>query len=282
MAYKTDGSPHLNGITGENLVLEFFNNPENYDFLCKSLKKILKRENYKKFNFEHKGGTTQRSDIYDSSNNVRISIKSKKYDNNKYKGTFDLINTSKILDYIEKNNEKSIIAIENYKNYLKNSQDKSKEINETKFRQEIKNHLVKMFNSLNGSVTNLLFQTIIDVEKNVIDVIRDYKNNVNETINKSDIHFLKKNWIDQEFEKIDINQQFNTNKKSEFILNKDGTKSCFRFRVELNNGISALMANLNLKPKTKGKNAHSSLTFKIQVDKVKEIVDRYDVNKSLK
>lgn len=67
-------------------------------------------------------------------------------------------------------------------------------------------------------------------------------------------------------------------KNSSFIKYQDGSSSVFRIRVVLNNGTSALLRQYRLLEPDPNKNNSSVLTLKMQVDKVKEIINKYDVN----
>ena len=80
MTFKTDGSSHKTGINGENELILFFNNKSNFDFVKKLLERVLNIEIKNMFAFEQRGGTSNRTDIYDPINNISISVKSKKYD----------------------------------------------------------------------------------------------------------------------------------------------------------------------------------------------------------
>jgi hypothetical protein len=78
-------------------------------------------------------------------------------------------------------------------------------------------------------------------------------------------------------EQIDYKQTFENTKSSAFIKNKDGNNSVLRIRVVYNNGVSSL---IGIKGKTntgKPKNTSSALTFKIQIDKVQELINEYGI-----
>lgn len=82
MSYKIDGSSHRNGIEGAWKVLKFLNNEENFEFIASSINKVNDtKRNFLDFNFIQKGGTQNRADIQCLSNNIGISIKSKKKSN---------------------------------------------------------------------------------------------------------------------------------------------------------------------------------------------------------
>lgn len=279
MVYKIDGSSHKNGVAGEQSLLTFFNDINNFSYISDSLKKWGAIKEFKKFNFISKGGTKNREDIYCVNNDIKISIKTKKKINNSYKGTFDLINTSSLLNTISKDNIECIDLINEWDNWLKEAKD-NKNLN----RQNVKNVVYKTYKSILNAITGDDIKSIFDViklkEKDVIEVIRDYKNEVTETIEKCDLHFLEYHWFKKELNaNIDLNQKIVSDKNSSFIKNIDGQNGIFRVRIVLNNGISALMRELNLEPKSKNKNNNSSLTIKIQVDKIKEVVDKYDLSK---
>lgn len=277
MAYKTDGTPHYNGINGEDAVLIYFNDKLNYDFISTSINKALsKNEKFKPFNFIKKGGTQNREDIFCINNQISISVKSKKKQNKTYKGTFDLINTSSIRNFIC-SNEKYDKRINEWFTWLENI--KNKEYSYSNIKKEVENYCRLILNSINGTQIKQIFLKIFEMEGSNIEVIRDYSNSINESITNDCLHFLKHSWFNEEFEKnIDENQNISSSKTSAFIKTKNGENSVFRIRVVTNNGVSALMRELGISPKINGKNNNSSLTLKIQVDKVMEVINKYDFN----
>lgn len=277
MVYKTDGSPHYNGIMGEDVVLIYFNDKLNYDFISTSINKALgKNEKFKPFNFIKKGGTQNREDIFCINNQISISVKSKKKQNKTYKGTFDLINTSSIRDFIC-NNENYDKRINEWFTGLETI--KNNEHSYSNVKKKVENYCKLILNSINGTQIKQIFLKIREMEGSNIEVIRDYSNSINESITDDCLHFLKHSWFNEEFQKnIDENQNISSSKTSAFIKTKNGENSVFRIRVVTNNGVSALMRGLGISPKINNKNNNSSLTLKIQVDKVMEVVNKYDVN----
>lgn len=281
MAYKTDGSSHSNGVVGEDSLLKFFNSPENFTYVNKLLRKWDPTKKLKNFNFISKGGTQNREDIYCVNNDTRISIKTKKKVNDKYKGTFDLINTSSLSKVISKNNVEFLRLIHEWEDWLskiRNNKNLSKEY--------VKSTVEKFYNSILNTITgddiNSIFNIILSKEENVVEVIRDYRYSVFEEVKPADLHFLEYHWFKKELDNnIDLDQKITSEKNSSFIKDINGENSVFRIRIVLNNGIDALMRSLNLKPHLKNKNNTSSLTIKIQVDKVKEVIEKYDLNKNV-
>lgn len=275
--FKNDGSSHENGTKGEESILLFLNDEKNFDFVKKSIKKVLDKEIKFNFEFQKKGGTTNRQDLYDSKNDISISVKSKKIDKNqKYKGTFDLLNTSSIEELVDKKDTNFYNSLFEYVNSL-NFYKEKKEISRNEFEKVIKEKIKKMVNNINFEIINNIFKKIIDLDKNIITVIRDYSRDINEDITKNDLHFLSDDWIFKEIQNISKKQENKTDKQSFRLLNKDNEYSVFRIRIALNNGINSLMEQLKM-IKTQNKNKNSKLTFKIQVDGVKNVVEKYDVN----
>ena len=278
--YKTKGEPHKYGINGEQQVLNFLNDPLNFNFVYSSIKHFLANKNINKFQFVLKGNTSNREDISDDINNIKISIKTKKIEGKNYKGTFDLLNTSSIQNYM-KSNLNCLNKLDEYNNFL-NSLKNNTEYNINSLKQKINKYCNEILNLITGKEILEIFDEISKLEKNLIVLIRDYKGDNLDNINYDDLHFLHYEWLEKEIKKIDPNQIIKSNKKSAFIKNIDGTNSIFRIRVTLNNGVSALSRELNILPKIKTGNNTSKLTFKIQLDKVKYLVDNYDVsNKKL-
>ena len=283
MTFKTDGSSHKTGINGENELILFFNNKSNFDFVKKMLEKTLNIEIKNMFAFEQRGGTNNRTDIYDPINNISISVKSKKYDGTKYHGTFDLINTSKIENFIDKDNVIFLKELKTYNDLLENLKQTGKNKSTAEINKIVNPQIAKIVNSITSKTIKLIFDNIIQKEKDLIEVVRDFKNDVSDDIKKEDIHILKPGWIKHEVDQLDFSSVFfNKNKsdsnKSFMLVNKDNTNSIFRIRMALNNGVTALMVSLNLIEPKKGKNSSSVLTFKIQVDKVSEVVKKYDIS----
>lgn len=278
MVYKIDGSSHKNGVAGEESLLKFFNDENNFSFISNSLKKWGKVENFQKFNFIFRGGTQNREDIYCANNDIKISIKTKKKINNIYKGTFDLINTSSLSKVISKDNIKCLKLIKEWEDLLKEAK-KNKNLNKQSVKNIVSKYCNSMLNTITGADIKSIFNAILLKEKDVIEVIRDYKNEVFESIEKSDLHFLEYHWFEKELNtNIDLKQKITSNKNSSFIKNINDENGLFRIRIVLNNGLSALMRELNLETKLKNKNNTSSLTIKIQVDKIREVIDKYDLN----
>lgn len=277
MVYKNDGTPHKNGIEGENVIVIFFNDKLNYDFISSSINRSMDTNKiFKPFNFVKKGGTQNRVDIFCENNNVSISIKTKKKEKNKYKGTFDLINTSCLEDFTCENKE-YFKSIDNWLNWTEKI--KNKRYSYLEIKKEVENYCRSILNEINGKQIENIFKRISEIEGNNIEVIRDYKDSVNEKIEEKSIHFLKYNWFNEEFKNtIDKTQNINSSKTSAFIKTIDGKNSFFRIRVVTNNGVSALMRGLGILSKIGGKNNNSQMTLKIQVDKVLEVIKKYDVN----
>ncbi|SJZ65573.1 hypothetical protein [Mycoplasmopsis verecunda] len=273
--FKTDGSPHKSGVNGEIALLKFLNNPSNFTYLSRLFSKYYFHNIEKPFKFILKGGTQNRADLYCENNNISLSVKTKKFTNNKYHGTFDLLNTSMILKYTELNNFKFNKALGKYEAILKKIQTENitnRQAVDPLINDSINNILI----SLDGSVISKMFTSIHRLEKDVIDVIRDYTNDINDDISLDDLHFLDKNWLKKEAALLEDTDSFQTQNKSIRLLYSTGTKSPFRLRVALNNGITALLVMLNVMPKVQNKNSKSVLTFKIQVDDISYLVQKYE------
>ncbi|WLP85562.1 hypothetical protein [Mycoplasma seminis] len=275
--FKTDGTPHVNGIKTEWSLIKFLNDPNNFEDLRKVFLNKYNKDIFYSFNFQHKGGTGNRCDLYDANNKIKLSIKSKKRKSNIYQGTFDLINTSKIFVYTNFQNFAFNKAYGKYEDFLISAVNNNLSQNEIKLG--VNECIVNMINSLNANTINNIFKKIIELEHDVIDVVRDYNTNTNEIITLDKLHFLDKGWIQKESSNILFDKNTKINKKSFRIMNSNNEQTPFRLRVTLNNGIRALMVSLGLNPKITGKNSTSSMVFKIQVDDVKYIVEKYGKTK---
>ena len=125
--YLTDGQPHKQGVKNEILVKDFLNNLKRSSKSFDKVKKIiflLTNKRIEDYLFVKKGGTTTVVDLYEKINNFSISIKRKKVKINKsgrlkYEGTFDLLNTSKILNLVDSNNKGFIDIYNKYEKYKK-------------------------------------------------------------------------------------------------------------------------------------------------------------------
>ncbi|MBU4690566.1 hypothetical protein KQ874_02580 [Mycoplasma sp. ES3157-GEN-MYC] len=133
-----------------------------------------------------------------------------------------------------------------------------KELEEKQFIKEVENvrtavnkSINKLIKSMSGNIIVAIFNNILNSEKGIIDVIRDYETGIDEPINTKNLHFLERDWIVQEIKNIDLNHCPETNKKSYRILNSDNSKTPFRLRIELNNGVESLMIGLKLLPEKK-------------------------------
>lgn len=277
MVYKIDGSSHNNGVKSEKIFVNFLNNKENFEFISDSLNKALGSNiKFHEFNFVHKGGTKSRDDVLCLNNNIKLSLKTKKLNGKKYKGTFDLINTSDLTELIFYNVEfeKAISEWNIFKTKIRDDK-----VNEKIVRNAVSESYKKILNTITIDQLNSIFNKIEKLEDDNIEVIRDYVIDVSEPITKNNVHFLEKNWFIKEFKnEVDHNQKISTSKTSSFLMNKDNTNGIFRIRVVLNNGVSALLREVGISQKIKGKNNNSLITIKIQVDKVREVVEKYDVN----
>lgn len=280
MSYKIDGSSHRNGIEGEWKVLKFLNNKENFEFIASSINKVNDtKRNFLDFNFIQKGGTQNRVDIQCLSNNIGISIKSKKKSNGKYKGTFDLINTSNFNNLCFDNHlfKNAIKEWDEWVGILSSTQKGGFSYYEIESHTKVL--INRILNNMNHHQIENVFQKIALMEIDVIDIIRNYKETTLEEVSPSDLCFLKKNWYTIESETFSDHTIINpTNKSSAFIKNKDNSDSVFRIRISLNNGVRALMRATGIEEKIQGKNNSSVLALKIQVDKVQQIITCYDVN----
>ncbi|MHA3859428.1 hypothetical protein ACX1M3_01935 [Mycoplasma sp. Z463D] len=276
--YKTDGSTHQTGVKGEDKILHFLNNPDNFTNLKNIFENYYDLQISQPFNFIQKGGTTYRVDIYDISNKISLSIKSKRKTRNKYHGTFDLLNTSKILSYVELDNFSFLQSLGKYEallKWLKENRVTNKQVVNEKLNEVIAN----IFDKLDGNVAYKIFKNVQTREKGIIDVIRDYSKSSLDEIRFEDLHFLKKDWIKLEAMKLVGSHTKSNSKKSARIQYSDETSSPFRLRIALNNGVQALLVQLGLAPKIAGKNYTSILTLKIQVDDISYILDKYEIKK---
>ncbi|MFV8414322.1 hypothetical protein ACNQ2B_02675 [Mycoplasma sp. Z707] len=274
--YKTDGSSHNNGVNGESSILRFLNDEKNFIKLKEIFEKHYNIKILYSFNFNHRGGTKNREDVYDENNKIKISIKSKKK-TNKYKGTFDLLNTSRLLAYTDLDNlnfNKSLGRYEKTLKYISENKISDKAI----VSNYVNAAIFDIFENLDNGVVPKIFKNIDNIEKNIITVIRDYKSSISEVVTFDKLHFLKNNWFSNEMNIISSNKVVVENKKkSGRIHYTNGQLSPFRLRITLNNGVGALMVSLGVAPRIEGKNTSSSLTFKIQVDDISEIIRKYEI-----
>ncbi|ADE19931.1 hypothetical protein [Mycoplasma crocodyli] len=244
IAYKIDGTPHKNGVSFEELLTNFLNECIKKQANLNCFKNVFYEITGLKFNsfhFQHIGGTKSRSDIHDTINNLNISIKSKKIEDGKIKGTFDLINTTHINEILVNNKKFSDI-------YFAFSKVKKtiKEFDPTKITntiiKEIRTRISYFCSSLLSELTN----------KDLFYIFNKYKENTNDftmlnlyekehEINKENLYLLNYSWYRNELIKLDFTTINNNSKTSFNLLYKDGTKSPFRIRVVLNNGLSPLI-----------------------------------------
>ena len=142
-------------------------------------------------------------------------------------------------------------------------------------RERIRKFSNNLLNQLNYESFKNIFNEIIlkyeDIDFTIVKL--EYIDRSMEDMDLKDLRFIKKIWLKKEIDKINFMQNIKTKNSSWRMINKDGTKSVFRLRIALNNGVKALTGiNIN-----NDKNKDSQLTFKIQVDGVSQIIENYSI-----
>lgn len=277
MAYNITGRSHKEGIENEKNVAAYLNQLIETDpDLIKSAFNLGSIDYVK---FEHKGGTKSKSDldiIDPASGDVIKEISIKKFNES---STFDLINTSKIDEYLSEK------AKENYtplKEYLNEVAGKYKNIDySAEFEKSEKEKIEKKLELL----TSKFLDSITDIEiKKILKHVKD-----------KDCDYLliskfKKGSSGKENELIDLtiidtNDRYDYNlymnsdnitlkagrgKSSRQILSNEENGG-LRIRAVLNNGVTAL-AGFNWNKEIKNKS--SVFTFKLQQDNPQQIIDK--------
>lgn len=289
MAYKNNGTVHWNGVAGEHEMTSFLNDyviNKNYqpifmDFFAKEYKIISVNAN--EMEFIQEGGTQKIEDIYEKYNKIKISIKTKELKNQKPNGTFDLINTSQLSSLADRSNTSFydvLKTMEKYKiNIRKEYSTKPSIFTNVKIeniRKEVTQQCNSLLKTIDGDTINSLLLKIIDHEANIT-IIRFKEKNSQNNVDKNQVYFLKKDWIKEIMKDINLKQNYISNKTSAFIKNKDGSNGILRIRVVYNNGVSSLIGIGGRTSSGKNKNTISTLTLKIQVDKVQDVIDRFGI-----
>lgn len=279
MVYKIDGSSHKNGVKSEIEVSCFLNEfnlsgLEQKKLLINAIRRSSGLKELKNLNFQHTGTTKRIDDILEINNKLKISLKTRQKKNT----TIDLINTSKLEDVIDKKNITFFMIINEFEEYKESLRNRiSLEIIDKKnVHKNIKSIYIRLLNSLTGNDINNLFNKICQ-RKADITLIRE-KHKEKKGLDFDNLHFLEHNWFEKEFSKIAKEQNFTNKKGSEFIKYQNGENSPFRIRIALNNGISALLKEKGITESGKQKNTNSSLTLKIQIDRVYEIINKYSIS----
>jgi hypothetical protein len=291
MAYKTDGSSHLNGIKLEKLTIQILIDSYSKKIDILDLNDEIPNlfDNISSINFSHKGGTGQKADALSvvtmkSGKRIQklITIKKKKFEKGKPKGTFDIINTtlSKFNATYKVFDDQVIDELNLWLFYQRNKITKKEDID--MIRQDYLNICSDILDKIEDNTTK--FIELIKKEFYKTDYIIIARSE--ESSNDADV--LTGLYVGLE-KKIDLfgefkakNTIFYTEKgrgdSSRQIWRKDEngkkSKTPFRIRLVLNNGLSAAFGLSDA-------NDTSEWTIKIQVDDVLYITNQlkfYELN----
>lgn len=284
MAYNITGRSHKEGVKNEIKVANYLNklietNPQLImdAFNLTSLEDI---------EFTHQGGTAHKSDLDISSKSTGDLIKEisiKKFNEG---STFDLVNTTKIDEYLTEE------AMKNYsplKDYLSRMQGKfkDKELGDEFKKQkksEVKGKIEELTNTFLSSLSDHEIRGIISkVYEKDCEYLLITKFTKGSTGDKSELlsYFIVKKEDRADYSKYIQNGTLSLSKgrglTSKQIL-VDGVSEGLRLRVVLNNGVNAL---LGFNWQNKQKNQSSTLTFKIQQDAPQKLIDESENVKTI-
>lgn len=251
MPYNTTGASHMEGVKNEKDIVDFLNSTNGY-----SLK--LNELYGESLQFKQKGGTKSVSDmsicVGDSLDVVcEVSIKNHKSKS----GTFDYVNTSRLCDYLPDDSVNRLISgINNIRNKYLGDESKLEIA-----RNEKNNLLEQEFVNFTDVVIKSLLKKINSRNPELI-IVNDVRNRklkcykessltelAVEPYNDSNVYTLKKG----------------RGITSRQIL-RNGIQSDLRLRMELNNGVCALLGGF-------GKNnKNSSVTIKVQQENVDKLL----------
>ncbi len=278
MAYNTKGDSHKQGVLNEEKITDKLNNYLKDEIRKQEIADAFKLED-DEFRFVHVGGTSDKSDMNIlGKNNKELSTVSIKKNNEK--STFDLLNTSKIDDYIDPQN-KDYIALKNLIEENKGILN-GKDLNENyykKLRKGFESKMKKLANKILNSIChdeirNILFNLFkSDCDNMMISNFTKGSAGLESellqyvVISKDD-RYDYSSYLDSSAK---LSLEDNGKDTASKFIQINGEKGPLRLRLVLNNGVGALMGkNWN----KKGKNKTSVLTIKIQVDKVAEVIEK--------
>ena len=284
MVYRTDGSSHFNGVDLELKIQNFINDSYSKNIDVLNIYDDIKSElgSVGSIRCIHKGGTNNKSDAIVVCSNadgtkmkvLTISIKRKKYENGKAKGTFDIINTT-----LEKfNNQYDIIPSECISRVDKWLFDKKAFIHSESDIDNIRDEFQDL-------CSDLLEETVKNADKFISLARREFIKTdiliIGKVVEDCGVESLAEIFIAKEKdlkmfeqEKLQNNSYIldqGRGKSSRRIIVKTSNgakyKTPYRVRCVLNNGLSAYYGLSNA-------NKYSILTIKIQVDDVEYIINQ--------
>lgn len=281
MSYKTDGSVHYKGIEVEYDIVDFAQKMYDSGFDIFHVDELMEEEfgHIGTVVFQHEGGTGNKADavVVCTSKTGKtiqktISIKKKKYENNRPKGTFDVINTS--LSFFENN----------YHIFGQNVLDKLNQWMEDqipfiKTEEDIDNIRIPCMEQSNNALSS-----VDDKTKSFVDltnkeffktdylVVAKTEDNPDGSIKLSGIFIEQEKNIhlfdDEDLEFFTKKGNGNSSRRI-WCKTKNGAEieTPFRVRLVLNNGLSAYYG-------LSSSNSNSVWTIKIQVDNVEYITNQ--------
>ncbi len=270
MAYQNDGTSHHEGIKNEKEVLEWlikkYRDQENI------LNLPIQKSEFRRVSFSALGGTSNKADIIvkyfnpaiNALESKSISVKKKTYDGEKIHGTFDLVNTSKIDDY------ENYFNVESLKRFLDDyiSEYKSSENKELTFKKYEKLYPITANNGFAGGKISHFIKKINEILCETDFFILTFTKNkkierifVGESKNLLyDAHLF----FDYRQLKVASSRRIYESRDKNVY-----SKTPFRIRLSLNNGINAVVGRGG-----EGKNQTSVWTIKVQVDDVKYFTNK--------
>lgn len=276
MVYNTTGRSHKEGVKNELKVENYLNK-----LILKDpdlIKSTFDLDSLNNITFRHLGGTAHKSDLdilnmVDNSLVKDISIK--KFN---VGSTFDLVNTTKIDEYLTDEARENFLPLNDYINKMQGkykNQELSDEFKSEK-KMEVKGKIETLTNSFLSSLKDHEIRGIIErVNSKDCDYLLITKFAIGSSGSKND-------FIDYSIIKKENRYDYSTHLSAKTLSLKegrgltskqilvDGELEGMRLRVVLNNGINAL---LGFNWKSPLKNQSSALTFKIQQDDPQKLID---------
>ena len=221
-------------------------------------------KNSNNLHFQHFGGTKHKEDIKLTIKDRVFTISVKEH---KIKGTFDLINTSKINAILR--NQHNLKQFNDFLNTFKQQYQNMPKAEYACNKSQIKKPLFQainhfIINNIKHDELSTLLAMAYQKTCNYL-IIKEY--NSKQTIyiiakeKRNDLKIFTNKQSFFHLDQIPLNK----GKNSALIYNSEA-KTYLRFRCGLNNGVSPL---LNLSKSNKS----SQLCFKIQVDSVKQLIE---------
>ena len=256
MGYKTDGSSHSSGVKNEKDTCSFLTSYETKDPL--KLKECLNCT-VQNLDFKHIGGTKSVSDmdIYaDGIRKVGVSIKNHK------SGTYDHVNTTKLEVVLPK---ETTSEMDQFRDTMRKTNYKCDEAQLKICRKRMNDYTNSIFDGVGSDSLKKMIRNIHHRNPELV-IVNDCEKKCLLTFKADQFEELSE-YPDSDCEYFLKKLRNAKTSRSIFRRTSDGQviNTYLRFRITLNNGLSALLGLSNA-------NSNSYYSIKIQQDNVDELL----------